>query len=127
MTGHRVHHVGLGALWDYCGACRRTGHVEYCRCGSVRVRRTPRHRVTCHDCPLVIHSEQAGSRNIVRQKPQPWPGTRTRRPFGLKPIAAPASNGWTSSILRPLWSETAWHSRAGILGLPAGEEVNDTQ
>jgi len=68
MTGHRVHHVGLGALWDYCGACRRTGHVEYCRCGSVRVRRTPRHRVTCHDCPLVIHSDQAGSRNIVRQK-----------------------------------------------------------
>ena len=33
----------------------------------------------------------------------------------------------SSSILRPLWSETARHSRAGILGLPAAEEVNDTQ
>src|SRR5262249_10231663 len=91
------------------------------------VHQTPRHRVTCHNCQLIIHSDQAGSRASMGQKTQPRPGTWARRHLGLQPTAALASNGWTSSTLRPPWSEAVWHSRAGILILPAGKEVTDMQ
>jgi hypothetical protein len=144
-TGTRRHHQMTHAFWRFaqvieritlalerCGiTVERVGargtSSTCCRCGSVRVRRTPRHRVTCYDCiSSSIVTKPARTISYVK-KPQPWPETGARRPFGLKPIAGPASNGLTSSILRPLRSETARHSRTGILGLPAGEEVNDTQ
>jgi transposase len=50
-----------------------------CRCGSVQVRRMPRHVVACRDCHLIIHSDQAGSRNMVRQRTpaMDWDGGET--------------------------------------------------
>lgn len=37
-------------------------------CASTNVRRSPRHQLTCRACGLQLHSDQAGSRNILRQQ-----------------------------------------------------------
>jgi transposase len=45
------------------------------RCDSQQVRRRPRSVLHCRACKLSIHSDQAGSRNMVRQKyPVDWDG-----------------------------------------------------
>lgn len=52
-------------------------------CGSKNVVREPRHLLYCKDCDLMIHSDQAGSRNILKQnKPSTtWDGVEaTPRP-----------------------------------------------
>jgi transposase len=52
------------------------GTSSHCpRCQSPRVVRRPRHLLKCRDCELHVHSDQAGSFNIIRQKyPVFWDG-----------------------------------------------------
>lgn len=52
------------------------GTSSHCpRCGSPRVVRRPRHLLRCRDCALHVHSDQAGSFNMIRQTyPVFWDG-----------------------------------------------------
>jgi len=52
------------------------GTSSHCpRCESPRVVRRPRHLLRCRDCELHVHSDQAGSFNMMRQKyPVFWDG-----------------------------------------------------
>lgn len=45
------------------------GTSSHCpRCGSANVVRYPRHVLRCKDCRFRCHSDQAGSRNMIRQR-----------------------------------------------------------
>jgi transposase len=52
------------------------GTSSHCpRCQSPRVVRRPRHFLRCRNCQLLVHSDQAGSFNMIRQKyPVVWDG-----------------------------------------------------
>jgi transposase len=61
----------------------------FCTCGSKRVVRRPRHVLRCQDCQFKCHSDQAGSRNIVRQR---YPETTWA---GLEASPKPKTYRWT--------------------------------
>ena len=72
-------------------------------CGSTGVKRSPRWALSCGDCNKVIHSDQAGSRNILKQnKPSVcWDGVE----------ATPQTETlrwdrhlWVSRSANPRWS-----------------------
>ena len=50
------------------------GTSSHCpRCDSANVVRRPRPMLRCRDCGLLVHSDQAGSFNIMRQRyPVHW-------------------------------------------------------
>ncbi len=65
-----------------------TQQLQHCpTCRSAEVVRRPRAWLTCKSCPVVIHSDQAGSRNIAQVQdpnarwdgPKAGPRTATQR------------------------------------------------
>ena len=52
------------------------GTSSHCpRCDSSHVVRHPRHLLRCRDCEFLVHSDQAGSFNIMSQRyPVSWDG-----------------------------------------------------
>lgn len=62
--GIQVEHVGERGTSSHCP-----------QCGSARVMRRPRSVLRCRDCHTTLHADQAGSRNMIRQRyPDIWDG-----------------------------------------------------
>jgi transposase len=65
-------------------------------CASANVRRRPRHELSCRDCGFRIHSDQAGSRNLLRLN-QPWaqfPKTPGPSRDGAEAAPRPETHRW---------------------------------
>lgn len=78
--GIRVEHVGERGTSSHCPSC-----------ASANVVRRPRAVLRCRDCHMTIHADQAGSRNIIRQRyPVTWDGVE----------ATPAPETWRFDMHR---------------------------
>ncbi|MBK5935530.1 hypothetical protein CCR81_01690 [Halorhodospira halophila] len=66
-------------------------------CGSRNVKRHPRHVLSCRDCSLRIHSDQAGSRNILRMNAPAcsFPKTPGSIRDGAEAAPGPEVRQWT--------------------------------
>ena len=96
----------LAAQNILCLPVGERGSSSHCpKCGSENVSRSPRAQLTCRDCGLVIHSDQAGSRNIAKsQKPSlRWAGAE----------AAPrtVTNRWSRHLWEQRSANPKWHIR----------------